>query len=107
MLLLLWGGRWHDRLEYLLLHQAAYPEKETKLIAILAGNYSQFKKWQQSNQDKQAVYCDYWPQFAGLEFSEMVEVGTFRERKDALDLWQRVAPMVRTKKAPGGAKSVA
>lgn len=65
------------------------------LVAVLAGTHKQFTQWCAANPTEQGYYCDEWPRFAGLEFSRMVEVGTFRLRKDALDLWQRVAPMVR------------
>lgn len=65
------------------------------LVAVLAGTHEQFRLWANANQTERGVYCDVWPLFAGLEFTRMVEVGTFRLRKDALELWQRVAPMVR------------
>ena len=67
-------------------------------VAILAGNRAQFLEWQRKNQEVRAVFCDQWPMFAGLEFSSMVEVGTFGLRPDALEIWQRVAPMVRPNK---------
>ena len=67
-----------------------------KSIAVLAGNYQQFLDWCKDNPQERGIYCNEWPQFAGIEFVRMVEVGTFRERKDASDLRQRVAVMVRT-----------
>ena len=65
------------------------------LVAVLAGTHKQFMGWCADNTQERGIYCDEWPRFAGLEFSRVVEVGTFRQRKDALDLWQRVIPMVR------------
>lgn len=66
----------------------------SQLVAVLAGNRAQFREWEIAHKDVRAVFCDRWPDFAGLEFSQMIEIGTFKSRKDALELWQRVAPMV-------------
>jgi hypothetical protein len=60
-------------------------------VAVLAGTYAQFLSWQRENPGVRAVFCDQWPDFAGMEFSRVVEVGTFRGRKDAFELWRRVA----------------
>ena len=65
------------------------------LVAVLAGNWAQFREWENAHKDVRAVFCNRWPNFAGLEFSQMIEIGTFKSRKDALELWQRVAPMIR------------
>ena len=64
-------------------------------VAVLAGTYAQFLDYASNHPKPKPVFCDRWPTFAGLEFSAMVEVGSFRQRQDALDIYQRVAPMVR------------
>lgn len=68
------------------------------LVAILAGSYAQFLEWEATHPYVRAVFCDEWPRFAGYEFSEIIEVGTFRQREDAAELWQMVVPMVRPSK---------
>lgn len=67
----------------------------TKRIAVLAGNHQQFLEYKRDHPNDHLTYCGEWPRFAGLEFHEMVEVGTFRNRKDALDIYQHVLPRVR------------
>ena len=67
----------------------------SKCIAVLAGTYQEFWKYSRDWPDRKMVFCDHWPKFAGLEFSEVVEIGTFKSRPDALEIYQRVAPMVR------------
>ena len=67
----------------------------TQIVAVLAGTRAQFTEWQREHPDTRAVFCDYWPGFAGIEFTSMVEIGTFRKRPDALEIWQQVAPRVR------------
>lgn len=64
------------------------------MIAVLAGTYQEFCEYADQNKGKKLVFCDKWPNFVGLKFSEYVEIGTFRLRPDALDLYQRVMPMV-------------
>lgn len=63
--------------------------------AVLAGNYAEFKEFSINNKDKDLVFCDAWPKFAGLRFTDVIEVGTFRSRPDAFDIYQKVLPMVR------------
>lgn len=77
---------------------ADYLEQKLRVrqpVAVLAGNRAQFLEWQRQNPEVRGVFCDQWPMFAGLEFSSMVEVGTFGLRPDALEMWQHVAPRVR------------
>jgi hypothetical protein len=64
------------------------------IIAVLAGTRAQFIEWQHTHKEVKAIFCDWWPAFAGLKFSAMVEIGTFRKRPDALEIWQKVVPMV-------------
>lgn len=66
-----------------------------KPVAVLAGTFPQFREYERQHREQKLVFCDRWPYFAGLEFSSLVEVGTFRSRPDALDIYQRVVPMVR------------
>lgn len=66
-----------------------------KPIAVLAGTRQEFWEYSRDWPDREMVFCDSWPKFAGLEFSEVVEIGTFRSRPDALEIYQRVVPMVR------------
>lgn len=70
-------------------------ERVVRPIAVLAGTRNEFVEYKRLNNDKRLVFCDRWPEFAGLEFSEFVEVGTFGSRNDALVIYQRVLPMVR------------
>jgi len=67
------------------------------LVAVMAGNKTQFDDWANKNPDLHGIFCDDWPRFAGMEFEKAVEIGTFRARKDALGIWQKVMPMVRPK----------
>jgi hypothetical protein len=69
--------------------------KMKKMIAVLAGTHREFKEFSRNNTDKNLVFCDGWPKFAGLVFSEFIEIGTFRSRPDALEIYVRVLPMVR------------
>lgn len=64
-------------------------------VAVLAGTRVQFIEWKRQNRDVNAVFCDKWPMFAGIEFSRMVEIGTFNLRDDARVIRQQVGPMVR------------
>lgn len=69
--------------------------KDRPVVAVLAGTHREFLEWELAHKEVRSVFCDRWPKFAGLKFSKMVECGTFRQRKDAFELWLRVAPMVR------------
>ena len=71
-------------------------------IAVLAGNLQQFRQYSKGN--KNMVYCDKWPNFAGYRFSSLVEVGTFCLRKDAEEIRERVLPMVLTTTSKEGVK---
>ena len=71
-------------------------ERVVRLIAVLAGTRNEFVEYKRRHSDKRLVFCDRWPEFAGVEFSEIVEIGTFRLRPDALQIYQQVLPMVRT-----------
>lgn len=64
-----------------------------RTIAVLAGTFSEATKYRDNDAVKY-VYCNNWPDFAGLKFDSLVEVGTFRKRKDALEIYQRVLPML-------------
>lgn len=68
------------------------------VVAVLAGNFQEFSMYRDNDAVKY-VYCNNWPDFAGIEFHKLVEVGTFRKRRDALELYQRVLPMVRATSA--------
>lgn len=65
-----------------------------KFIAVLAGTYQQFREYAKTD-DRRLVFCNRWPEFAGIEFDEVVQVGTFSDRPDALELYQYVLPKVR------------
>lgn len=63
-------------------------------IAVLAGTRNEFVEYKRQHSDKRLVFCDRWPGFAGFEFQDFVEIGTFRLRPDALLIYQQVLPMV-------------
>lgn len=64
-------------------------------IAVLAGTRNEFVEYKRQNSDKKMVFCNRWPEFAGFEFQDFVEIGTFRLRPDALQIYQQVLPMMR------------
>lgn len=68
-----------------------------KRTAVLAGTYNEFAKYARNRPKQRLVFCDRCHQFSGIEFSDVVEIGTFRSRPDALDIYQCVMPMVRKK----------
>jgi len=68
-----------------------------QLVAVLAGTYEQFEHWCAEHPKECCVYCDEWPRFAGLRFVRMVEVGTFRQRNDAVELWKKVVARMQHK----------
>ena len=64
------------------------------IVAVLAGNFQEFSAYRDNDAVKY-VYCNNWPDFAGIRFNKFIEVGTFRKRPDALELYKRVLPMIR------------
>jgi hypothetical protein len=52
--------------------------KNKPLVAVLAGNYSEFRCWSSNNPEINGIFCDKWPRFAGLKFKEIIEIGSFR-----------------------------
>ena len=70
------------------------PVMHKTFVAVLAGNFQEFSIYK-DNDALKYIYCNNWPDFAGIEFHRFIEVGTFRKRPDALQLYQRVLPMVR------------
>jgi hypothetical protein len=66
-----------------------------KPVAVLAGSYVQFRNYARDHPEPKPIFCDESYRFLGLEFSKMVVVGTFREKKNAFAIYARVLPMLR------------
>ena len=65
------------------------------VVAILAGTFQEFREFANAHPEINAVFCGSCHMFNGIEFSHFIEIGTFRKRENALEIYTRVMPMIR------------
>ena len=74
--------------EFFLEYEKTHGRK--RIVAVMAGNSLEWREFNRQHPESLNVFCNRWPEFAGIEFDDAVVTGTFHGRRDASEIMERV-----------------